>query len=173
MPRTKPRNITYERLVQVMDVDPLTGIFKWKVTLSNRNPAGKIAGAPHSAGYVCIQIDGENLLAHHLMWLFVHREWPKDQIDHRNRNRSDNRAENLRVADHSQNHQNIGLLSTNTSGFKGVSYCIRDKAWNAVIIAFKKRYYLGYFKSKEAANAAYVDAAKRLHGEFAYMGTAQ
>lgn len=170
MRRSNARKLTRERLTEVLDVDPQSGTFTWKVTLSNRNPSGAKAGARHSAGYICIQIDGENLLAHHLMWLYVHGQWPAQQIDHKNRCRSDNRIENLREADHAQNHQNIGLLSTNTSGFKGVSYCARDKAWNAVIIAFGQRHYLGYFKSKNEAHLAYVDAAKRFHGEFAYLG---
>ncbi|MCH7686587.1 MAG: HNH endonuclease [Planctomycetes bacterium] len=47
--------------------------------------------------------------------------------DHINRNRLDNRDENLRFVTFSQNQINKGLSTRNTSGFKGVCFCRTTK----------------------------------------------
>ena len=59
-----------------------------------------MAGSVHSTGYVRIGIDGRKYTSHRLAWLYVHGVWPSDQIDHINRNRSDNRIANLRERRH-------------------------------------------------------------------------
>ena len=50
-------------------------------------------------------------------------------VDHENLAKSDNRRFNLRIADKSKNEMNKGLLSSNTSGVKGVYYVNREKMW--------------------------------------------
>lgn len=89
-------------------------------------------------------------------------------IDHKNRDRSDNRLANLREASRSQNAWNRGLDRRNTSGHKGVTFVRATGKWRA-IIGFKGKFiFLGGYKTKEAAAKAYADAATRLHGEFAH-----
>ncbi len=63
-----------------------------------------------------------------------------------------------------QNQHNVGLISTNTSGYKGVSK--HGAYWMAVIGFNKKSNFLGLFAVKEEAAKAYRKAAKELHGEF-------
>jgi len=92
------------------------------------------------------------------------------KVDHVNRNGLDNLLANLRLADCSQNAWNQGRNSINTSGFKGVSWDKKEHKWKARIAARGRRYFLGYFDSKEAAYAAYCEKAKELHGEFANLG---
>lgn len=88
-------------------------------------------------------------------------------VDHRSMNRLDNRKENLRVATRSQNSCNRGAPRSNTSGHKGVSWNKQKGKWNAQIRLDGKIYGLGRFATKTEAAEAYINAASRLHGEFA------
>lgn len=87
--------------------------------------------------------------------------------DHKNGNGLDNRRENLRVADSSQNRFNRGKEPRNTSGYKGVCRNSISGRWTAQIGAYGKRFYLGCYDTPEEAARAYDAAAKEKHGEFA------
>jgi hypothetical protein len=78
------------------------------------------------------------------------------------------RIENLRAVNNSQAHYRSKKLSTNTSGYKGVSP-VKGK-WVAQISQRKKIIYLGLFNDPKEAHKAYKKAAKKLHGEFANFG---
>lgn len=79
----------------------------------------------------------------------------------------DNRRSNLRFANRSDQGCNKRKQSNNTSGFKGVVKDTDSRSWRAEIKKNGKRFYLGSFRSREEAYAAYCEAAKRHHGEFA------
>lgn len=81
----------------LLDYNPLTGQFTWRVRAAHRIHVGDIAGVIcKSTGYRVIGINGVRHSAHRLAWLHVHGEWPAQNIDHINGDRSDNRIENLR-----------------------------------------------------------------------------
>ena len=90
--------------------------------------------------------------------------------DHINRNGLDNRKENLRISDKSQNNMNRYVFSLNkkTSKYKGVEIT-NNGQWKAAITHYKKRYYLGLYKTQEEAALAYNKAAIELWGEYAYL----
>lgn len=90
-------------------------------------------------------------------------------VDHINGNGLDNRRANLRLANKSQNVQNVGIKRSNTSGYKGVSFHKRRKKWDARISVSGHQHCLGTFDTPEEAHKAYCDAAKRYHGEFARL----
>lgn len=86
--------------------------------------------------------------------------------DHINRNKLDNRCDNLRTATRSQNNRNAKLRVNNTSGLRGVTWDKANKKWVAQISFNKKTKKLGRFTSiKDAANA-YNNASLKLYGEF-------
>jgi hypothetical protein len=88
------------------------------------------------------------------------------QIDHVNRNTLDNRRENLRIVTSSQNNINRGKKSSNTSGYKGVTFCKTTNMWRSQITFEGKTIFLGRFDTKEEAYAAYKIAAIVYHKEF-------
>ena len=92
------------------------------------------------------------------------------ELDHICRNRGCVNPSHLRLCTRSENLRNTGKMSTNTSGFKGVSWHKAERKWAATIMINKKGKTLGYFKTPEEAHAAYCKAAKELHGEFANVG---
>jgi len=167
--KSNPFNAEYVRLI--LDYNPETGIFKWK-NLSTATPqrnaqwAGKIAGYPHK-GYQRININGAHHRAHRLAWLYMTGEWPKEEIDHRNNEKNDNRFLNLREVVRNENAKNRLKSCNNTSGVKGVSYRKESGLWRVRIMVDKKPIHLGDFKNIKEAGEVYKEAALKLHGEFA------
>ncbi len=85
----------------------------------------------------------------------VKKQWPngympENEIDHTNRNRSDNRIENLREVSRSCNRKNTGNQKNNSSGVKGV-HKSGQSGWSAHIGNGKEQHYLGYTKDFEEA----------------------
>lgn len=90
----------------------------------------------------------------------------KTVVDHINRNKLDNRKNNLRICTQFQNTHNHGINKNNTSGFKGVSWSKNINRWHASIWLKRKNIHIGYFKNKKTAAKAYDEFSKRLHKEF-------
>lgn len=166
-------NITASYVRQILDYDPETGIFVWRVKRNNRIPAGSVAGRDNGLGYIRIGINGRNYKAHRLAWLITYGQWPSKHIDHIDGNRANNMISNLREASVSQNSMNRKLSIINTSGYKGVYWHTQVYKWQARIMIHGKAKHLGLFDTAEEAHAAYCLAADRLHGEFANYGIAE
>jgi hypothetical protein len=90
------------------------------------------------------------------------------QIDHINGNSLDNRRENLRFCNCSQNQQNRKVTS-GTSLFKGVSRCKTTNRWRADIKSNGKQVFIGRFDTELEAAKAYDTKAKDLFKEFASL----
>jgi hypothetical protein len=84
------------------------------------------------------------------------------QTDHINRNKLDNQRKNLRTVSKSINLHNVGLRSTNTSGYKGVSFDRKRNRWEAYITVYYKKFHLGYFNDIHKAHFA-VDKIGELY----------
>jgi hypothetical protein len=89
------------------------------------------------------------------------------QADHQNGITLDNRRANLRPATCFENQRNSRKPSTNTSGYKGVSFHKVTGKWVAQIMVSGTKIHLGLFSSPELAYAAYCAAALKYHGDFA------
>jgi len=111
-------------------------------------------------GYACA--GHQNLRLHRLLLDAP----PGLQVDHIDGDPTNNRRSNLRLCTHAENGKNQRRPSTNSSGFKGVSWHKRDKRWYARIMINRKNKHLGCFDTPEDAKAAYDVAAERLFGEF-------
>lgn len=137
--------ITKEYLNKIFEYK--NGFLIWKIA---RGPVkiGRIAGTLNSRGYIHIRVDMNFYQAHRLIWIYFNGDIPTGlTIDHINRDRADNRIENLRLATSSENnknsiqsdHHNAGVWQTKSGKFKA-SY--RNEG---------QRYYLGTFETEEEA----------------------
>lgn len=88
-------------------------------------------------------------------------------VDHKNRNRADNRKDNLRICSHIENDRNRSIQKNNTTGIIGVHFDTRRGKWIATIGISGKTVYLGRFENKDDAIKARLIAEKEHFGEFA------
>jgi hypothetical protein len=161
----KKSDLTQMELHQVLAYDPETGVFTWIEPAARAVQPGQEAGfikkgVASGGGYRFIKVNSVAYAAHRLAWLYMTGEWPPHEIDHVNRNRSDNRFANLRAVTHKQNMENLNLSKANTSGFRGVSWAAGK--WSAIITHFGERKVLGTFDDIEQAKAARLAAEREL-----------
>ena len=97
------------------------GHFFRKVSTSNRNKIGDKVGSLDGKGYFRILLGGRVLLLHRLIWLYHFGFMPPETLDHINRDKTDNRISNLRLATRSQNQMNKPRAATNKTGYKNIS----------------------------------------------------
>jgi hypothetical protein len=119
----------------------------------------------NSDGYVLGKVNKLNKKLHRFI---LDIEDVDINVDHINRNKLDNRKENLRLCTKGENTLNVALRTDNTSGYKGV-YKKKNGRWTAHLDFNRKRYNLGTFTTAEEAAIAYNKIALQYHGEFAYQ----
>jgi hypothetical protein len=154
-------NLTAERLRELLSYDPETGIFT-RLTSGSSFSAGDVAGGCRG-GYIQIRVDGVKYSAHRLAWLYVFGEHPTNEIDHIDGDGINNKITNLRGATHSENQQNKTAFENSSSGLVGVSWHKRSKKWYASIGYNGSRKFLGSYKERERAYAAYLEAKAIFH----------
>ena len=157
-------DLTATRLRELLSYDENSGVFIWRVS-AGRVKSGSVAGSG-SNGYSRVHINGFDHWAHRLAWLYVHGDWPIQQIDHINGIRSDNRIDNLRDVSHSWNQQNQRRPQSDnkTSYFLGVSWSSKSRKWNASITLNGIQKNIGLFDSEIDAHDAYKAQKRILHG---------
>ena len=160
--------LTAERLKELLLYDPETRAWIWLIPTSNRVASGAMAGRKGGCGYWQIGIDGKRYPSARLAFLYMTGKWPSAYIDHVDRDSDNNRWANLREATNSQNMANRPKASSNTSGYKGVTWARRDKKWAAQIMVNGRWIGLGYFVDPKLASAAYVSAALKYFGAFSH-----
>lgn len=146
--------IAQDRLKELLDYDPETGHFTWLKYRCGQAKVGDIAGGPHSAGYIAINMSEYPYLAHRLVWLWLYGRLPKNEIDHINHNRKDNRLCNLREVSGAENKRNASKRVDNKSGYVGICWSSRRNKWRANIFTNHKQYFLGEFRDISDAIAA-------------------
>ncbi len=152
--------------------DYCDGELYWKIPVKGHGgqKMGKIAGTFRQAGPTytrrVIGIFGYCYSAHRLVFLYHHGFMP-EQLDHIDRNPLNNRIENLRTADDSQQEANKSIRSDNKSGFRGVFWNSQKEKWQAKI----KHEHLGFFIDPKEAAVAYNVAAREHFGEFAFLNS--
>ena len=157
------RNLTQDRLKEVLRYDSATGEFFWVVKMSNFVKAGTVAGYCRPPQfYRYIRVDGENYSAHRLAWLYVFGSMPDGETDHINGVPDDNKIANLRIGTRSENMQNQRRArKDSTTGILGVVK-LRN-LYQAKIVVAGKQLHLGTFGTKEEAGHAYLLKKRKLH----------
>lgn len=121
--------ITQQRLKELFEYNPDTGLFIRKIRVGNQI-AGNIAGSLKKDGYVYIKIDSKPYKAHRLAFLYMEGYMP-EEVDHINRECSDNRWCNLRASNRQENNRN--RKSWSKSGYLGVYWNKNTQKWQVKV----------------------------------------
>lgn len=157
------KELTAERLREVLHYDPETGVFTRLESGSRKDVLGRSAGTLTQQGYLKTMVDSRTYYLHRLAWLHERGTWPKDQMDHINGVKSDNRLANLRECSCGENQQNRARSTRALSPLPGVCWHKRDRVWVASVTLSGRRRNLGSFRTAEEASAAYLAEKARLH----------
>jgi len=157
--------ITQSEVKKLLNYNKDNGTFVWNENRSSKIKAGDIAGSIQKTGYIHLKINYVAHLAHRIAWLYHYGYMPKF-IDHINRDRTDNRIENLRECSLSQNQFNRGIQKNNTSGVKGVSWNKSSNKWLVQFRIYNDNKYIGYFEDLELAKLVASEAYDKYHKEF-------
>lgn len=157
----------------ILDIDMNSGVFTYRERpLSsftderiwkswNNRFAGIEAGSLNRLGYRIIGVKGMRYMAHRLLWKVASGGDEPDELDHIDRNPSNNALANLRVATRSENNRNRSLSKYNTTGFCGVYASPRGR-WIAQLKINGRPHHLGMFSTIDEAIAARAGADKLL-----------
>lgn len=131
-----------------------------KIDVGNSISGTVMAYSHGNGGYTSTPVNGKLYKTHRLIWLYHNGYMPEGQIDHIDRNKSNNKIENLREVSQRCNNINSKISKKNTSGVTGVTWHKSKKIWQSQITIRRKSYHLGSFCEFDEA-VAYRLAAEQ------------
>lgn len=155
--------VSQKRLIELFNYNEETGVLTRKVNVGNCKK-DSVVGNKHSLGYLRVRIDKQLYFLHRVVWIYVHGDGSlfDKEIDHIDRNKTNNRIKNLRLVTRTTNNRNIGLRKNNTSGFNGIEFHKRRRKWLARIKVNNVSKDIGFFDNIEDAVKAREKAEKEL-----------
>lgn len=166
--------LTREIVRELLHYDPSTGVFTWKARGRewfrgereckswNNRYAGARAGTvrKYPTGYQKCEVKllGKDHRAHRLAWLYMTDEPMPEQLDHRDRDATNNAWSNIRASSSMENNRNLSMRKDNSSGVTGVTWNKAAGKWRVTCMLDGKRRHLGYFDG--------IDEAARVAREF-------
>jgi HNH endonuclease/AP2 domain len=142
-------------IADYISYNPETGDCHWKKLYGRRAKLGDLIKTS-ALGYLKVGFMGDRYQLHRVVWFLHYGEDPGDMVvDHINRDRSDNRIENLRLLTQQQNTFNHGSL--------GITYDKSRQKWVAFIMRDRKTIYLGRYPCPLLAGIAYQEAKAVYH----------
>jgi hypothetical protein len=158
--------MTQNILKEWLKYDKNTGIFtRIKINpMDTKNSIGDEVAKNIRNGYLRIRICGKLYSSHRLAWLYEYGVEPTLTIDHKDRNKLNNKIDNLRDVSSSINKINQKTNKRNVSGKTGVYKCSRSGKYVATITPpNKKRIRLGVFSDISSAIIAREEAEDKYH----------
>ncbi len=147
--------MNHAELLEAVHYDPLTGIFTRRKSAGNVK-AGSRIGSHCSKGYLKAMVLGKYVKLHRLAWFYMKGKWPRQEIDHKNQIKDDNRFDNLRDVDTSTNCLNqTGARKNNYVGIQGVHLIQKTGRYRATCSIKSVKHHLGVFATADEAGAAY------------------
>lgn len=116
-----------ELLRERFDYNPETGELRWRVTLGGHIKAGEMVGTTDGGGYRQVRVNGVLYKTHRICWALYYGEDPYGhELDHIDRDKTNNSIDNLRLATRETNCFNRDFKNVSSSGHRNI-YVIRGK----------------------------------------------
>lgn len=155
--------LSQERVQELLIYNPATGSLAWKLSPGNRIKPGQKAGCVKSNGYRVVAIDKRIYYSSKLIWLYMTGEWPSMTIDHIDRNRSNEKWNNLRHISRAHNATNKSLYANNRTGVNGISRDKKSGQFDSRLTLDGKTIYLGRYPTVHGAAFARARAELDLY----------
>lgn len=163
--------LTHQMLLSWIIYHPIQGLWEWRnpaiMNKRNRTTVGTIS----VHGYRIITINGTKYRSGRLAVFYMTGEWPKEEVDHIDRDKLNDSWVNLKEASRSENALNRDLQSNNTSGVRGVHWDVNKQMWAVQVKKDNLNHWGGRFASLDEAVAVRDSVALQLHGDFAVLNT--
>ncbi len=141
--------MTSKILHELFNYDSLTGIFT-QTGKGRTHKKGTVSGTRRPDNYIQITYRKKFYLAHRLAFLYMTGNFPKEEIDHKNHIKNDNRWSNLKEISRHNNSKNRTLSSNNKTGYHGIT--TYGKKFRVQIHNNKKRgETIGYYNTLDEA----------------------
>lgn len=150
--------LTIDYVRNVLDFDPATGIFLWRVVQSNRVKIGSRAGVLSANGRRYISVAGEKIMAHRLAWFHHYGVWPDGDVKQKNGDYDDCSIDNLVDQPRQVTASARKVNGSSKSGCPGVTWDTKRGKWQVHITRDYKQVALGYSDSLEGAIAMRKEA---------------
>lgn len=168
----KPKpEITQEYVRSIFTYSPETGLLNYKKSPRYGILPGDLVGHVYKVSdnlsYLETTINSRSYKIHRLIWLYMTGRFPDKGIDHKDGNGLNNKWDNLRECNQSQNQWNKSKYKSKKGLYKGV---YKDgNLFKALVTVEGKQINIGWFKTELEAAIAFNEAAKQYYGEFAYL----
>jgi len=146
---------TQDELKEAFDYDAVNGGLIKRVKLWTKPK-------PMAVGYQVIYFMGKGWYEHRLVWFWHHGKWPEDQLDHIDRDKLNNRIENLRDVSNQINNFNKPMVAGD-GRLPGVSFHKPTQKFQTGVVVNNKRYSLGLHDDPHQAHEIYIKAKRILH----------
>lgn len=158
-----------ELLRSIFDYNSDTGTLIWRARNDvpkewNTRHAGKTAYSKSINGYIRVAINGTRYQAHRIVWKLYYGVEPPSFIDHKDRDKTNNRISNLREVTRSQNNVNRSVAKRDLP--RGVCFHKPTEKYKARTKKNGREVYLGLHDTVEAAEQAVIQGMKQVHGGF-------
>lgn len=153
--------LTQAELKENLHYNPETGVFT-HIKKKSGIHIGQRAGSIHCKGYRYIKVMQVNYRSARLAFLYMTGAFPKNQVDHVDKDRANDRWLNLQDITNLENCRKKGMNKNNKSGFNGVHFVKKLNKWKAGIVVEGSLVYLGIhthledaIKVRKSANIKY------------------
>ena len=94
--KTKIPPLTHQQVLDALEYNPATGVFRWKINPAKNIKAGAIAGGSSKGNdYRYIRLNNSEVTECRLAWFYMTGEWPVGRVKYKNGDKNDCRFENL------------------------------------------------------------------------------